>query len=178
LWGSYRINEDIERTPRLSLQFSNGKLNLYSCSVRLIEENLDLVYDWTADVLNKKWDPARALKKLKQNPDALACDVLLEQDIFAGVGNIIKNEVLFRIRVHPLSVVGKMPSRKRKQMVSEAVNYSKDFLAWKRDFVLRKHWLVHRKKICPRCNLPIRLIIAGEKKRRTFFCDNCQVLYN
>ncbi|MGJ9419020.1 hypothetical protein ACHAC9_14805 [Massilia sp. CMS3.1] len=26
---------------------------------------------------------------------------LLDQDIFSGVGNVIKNEVLFRIRVHP-----------------------------------------------------------------------------
>lgn len=33
--------------------------------------------------------------------------LLLEKEIFAGVGNIIKNEMLYRARVHPESIVGK-----------------------------------------------------------------------
>jgi hypothetical protein len=45
-------------------------------------------------------------------PDALVCDALLDQNVFAGVGNIIKNEVLFRIRVHPLSKLGALPAHK------------------------------------------------------------------
>src|SRR5215210_3443589 len=36
LFGSYRINEDKETPPRLSLQFANGKLNFYACSVQPI----------------------------------------------------------------------------------------------------------------------------------------------
>jgi hypothetical protein len=38
--------------------------------------------------------------------------------IFAGVGNIIKNEVLFRIRVHPLSTVGALPPAKLRELVA------------------------------------------------------------
>jgi endonuclease-8 len=30
-------------------------------------------------------------------------------------------------------------------MIREARNYSFDFLQWKKDFVLRKHWLAHSK---------------------------------
>ena len=62
---------------------------------------LNEVYDWTADMMNSGWDPKAAKKKLKDHPDMLVCDALLDQNIFAGVGNIIKNEVLFRIRVQP-----------------------------------------------------------------------------
>lgn len=40
----------------------------------------------------------KAKAKLKATPDELICDALLEQDIFAGVGNIIKNEILYRVR--------------------------------------------------------------------------------
>ena len=40
---------------------------------------------------------------------ACFCDVLIDQHIFAGVGNIIKNEALFRAAVRPLSVVSKIP---------------------------------------------------------------------
>ena len=46
---------------------------------------------------------------LKLQPDTLVCDALLDQDLFAGVGNIIKNEVLFRTRVHPESTIGDLP---------------------------------------------------------------------
>src|SRR4051812_43042862 len=52
LWGSYRINERREMAPRLSLKFRNGELNFYSCSVRFIEEDLDTLYDWSADVMS------------------------------------------------------------------------------------------------------------------------------
>ena len=108
----------------------------------------------------------------------LVCDALLSQEIFAGVGNIIKNEVLFRIRVHPESLVGALPSRKLGEMIKEARNYSFDFLRWKKAFELRKHWLVHTKKICPRCHIPIiKIQHLGRTKRRAFFCNNCQLLY-
>jgi endonuclease VIII len=62
-------------------------------------------------------------------------------------------------------------------MVNEACIYSYDFLEWKKAFVLKKHWLVHTKKTCPRCNIPITKEYIGKTNRRTFYCNNCQVLY-
>lgn len=177
LFGSYRINEKKETMPRLSLQFSKGELNFYACSIQIIEKNPDDVYDWSVDVLNKKWDAGKALEKLKDRPREMVCDVLLDQGIFAGVGNIIKNEVLFRIKVHPESRVGKLPPAQIKLLLYEAVNYSFDFLKWKKAFVLKKHWLAHTKKICPRCNIPFTKKHTGKTNRRSFFCKNCQALY-
>jgi endonuclease-8 len=177
LFGSYRVNEKKEATPRISLQFKNGEINFYTCSLRFIEEDLNSIYDWTADVLNDSWDPVRARKKLKANPEMLVCDALLSQEIFAGVGNIIKNEVLFRIKVHPGSRVGKLPARKLTELINEARNYSFDFLRWKKAYVLKRHWLAHTKKICPRCNIPLVKKYLGRTNRRSFFCENCQVLY-
>ncbi|HEY1164005.1 MAG TPA: DNA-formamidopyrimidine glycosylase family protein [Chitinophaga sp.] len=177
LFGSYRINEEKETPPRLALQFENGSLNFYACSVKLITEPLDEVYDWSADVLSDTWDPGKARKKLKAMPDLLVCDALLEQNIFAGVGNIIKNEVLFRIRVHPRSKTGKLPAKQLNLLIKEAVNYSYDFLEWKKAYVLKKHWLAHTKKTCPRCNIPLIKEHLGKTNRRSFFCNNCQLLY-
>ncbi|MDB5337631.1 MAG: endonuclease [Planctomycetaceae bacterium] len=145
LFGSYRINEERESTPRLSLKFRKGVMNFYACSVKLLEEPLDEFYDWTADVMSDVWDPKAARKKLKQKGTMLVCDALLDQDIFAGSGNIIKNEVLFRIKVHPQSTVGALPARKLTELIAEVRKYSFDFLEWKKAFVLRKHWLVHTK---------------------------------
>ena len=179
LFGSYSIDEQTKARPRLSLQFARGRsLHFYACSVKVLTEDLDTLYDWSGDVLNEAWNPARARKKLKAQPDLLAADALLDQSIFAGVGNIIKNEVLFRIRVHPESRIGELPTRKLTELIREARRYSFEFLEWKRAFVLKKHWLAHTKKICPRCHIPfVRKQHLGKAKRRAFYCENCQVLY-
>lgn len=178
LFGSYRIDERRDgMTPRLSLSGSQGELNLYACSLRWIEEPLDAVYDWRTDVMSDQWSPARARRKLTGKPKLLACDALLDQEIFAGVGNIIKNEVLFRIRVHPLSEIGALPVTQRNALVREARTYAFEFLAWKKAYVLKKHWLVHTRQICPRCNIPLQRAKLGTTQRRSFFCNRCQVLY-
>ena len=179
LFGSYRINESKSwAVPRLSLGFDEGEeINFYACSVRFIEEPLDLVYDWWADVMSAHWDPKLALQRLRAQPDTLVCDALLDQDIFAGVGNIIKNEVLFRIRVHPLSTLGALPAKKLRELVDEARRYSFEFYEWKKQYVLKKHWLVHTKRTCPRCQIPLKKAHLGKTHRRSFFCENCQLLY-
>ncbi len=178
LFGSYSIHEKVERKlTRLGLHFKNGDLYFYACSVQFIEEDLDTIYDWSGDVMNDTWNAVKAKKKLKQQPDTFVCDALLDQYIFAGVGNIIKNEVCFRIFVHPESKVGALPTKRLNELIKEAKNYTFDFLKWKKAYVLKKHWLAHTKKICPRCNMPFIKKYSGKTKRRTFFCTNCQVLY-
>jgi endonuclease-8 len=179
LFGTYRVNERRDKPPRLSLGFADGgELNFYACSVKEIDCDLDSLYDWSADVMSDQWDPARARKKLRAAPDLLACDALLDQDLFAGVGNIIKNEVLFRIRVHPLSLVGALPPAKLRALVQEARQYSFEFLAWKKEYTLKKHWLAHTRSTCPRCHIPFKKAHLGRTKRRSFFCERCQKRYD
>lgn len=110
--GHFLVNETKDKPPRLSLSFSRGKINFYACAIKIIEGDINEVYDWTADVMNVRWDEKKAKKKLLALPDKLICDVLLNQDIFSGVGNIIKNEVLYRVRIHPESKVKNIPVKK------------------------------------------------------------------
>ena len=163
--------------PKLRLVFAKGEINFYACLVKFIDEDLDEVYDWTSDVMNDLWDPKAAKRKLKEILNALICDALLNQNIFTGVGNIIKNEVLFRTHIHPESRIGNIPTKKLNELIKEARNYSFDFLKWKKEFVLKKHWLMYSKRICPRCNIPINKKYCGKTNRRSFFGINCQVLY-
>jgi len=177
LFGSYRVNERKDRPARLSLSFAKGELNFYSCSVRYIEGELDDIYDWRTDVMSDQWDAARARKKVRAAPETPVCDALLDQNVFAGVGNIIKNEVLFRLRVHPLSTVGALPAGKLRELVEQARKYSFEFLEWKKAYVLRKHWLAHTKSTCPRCKIPLIRAKLGKTSRRSFFCERCQKRY-
>jgi endonuclease-8 len=179
MFGSWCIDQRKPDKPlRIGLGFAGGReLNFYSCAARLLEEPVDLLYDWSVDVLSEHWDPAQALRRLRAQPQTLACDALLDQSLFAGVGNIIKNEVLFRIRVHPLSAVGALPPAKLRELVREARQYSFDFLEWKKAFVLRQHWLAHTKRTCPRCDIPLHKGHLGTTQRRSFWCERCQKRY-
>jgi len=176
MFGTYLINERKDRPVRLSMVFENDEINFYSCSLKFIEGDLDEVYDWEADVLSDQWNPYAAGIKLKEKPNALVCDILLDQNIFAGVGNIIKNEVLYRIGVHPLNKVGDLPVVKLNSLIKEAREYSFDFLAWKKEYTLKKHWLINTKKTCP-LGHPVFKDYLGKTNRRTFFCTICQEMY-
>lgn len=163
LFGSYRINDQKESTPRLRLIFKKGEINFYACSIKIFDQNADEIYDWSSDVMSNSWDPKLAREKLKATPNMLVCDALLNQNIFSGVGNIIKNEVLFRIFLHPENRIADLPSGKITELIEQARIYSFQFLKWKKEYVLKKRWLAHTKKICPRCNIPFILDYAIEK---------------
>jgi endonuclease-8 len=179
MFGSYSIDENKKpaRSLRLALVVPEHTVYFYTCSVRLLPANVDALYDWHADVLSEEWDPVKARKKLKKIADAMICDALLDQQIFSGVGNIIKNEVLYRVGVHPESKNGKISGLKMNKIIHEARNYSFDFLNWKRQYVLRKHWLAHTKKVCSKCGGPIIRKHTGLNSRRSFFCPRDQKLY-
>ncbi len=114
LFGSYSIDEHIkpDRSLRLHLRFAKCDIYFYTCAIRFIDKNMLDEYDWEADVMSDKWNAKAAKKKLIFQPEMLVCDALLNQEIFSVVGNIIKNEVLYRIRIHPLSKIGNLPSTK------------------------------------------------------------------
>jgi endonuclease-8 len=184
--GSYCIDERKDKPIRLGLGFARRReINFYSCSVRFLEEPLDALYDWRADVMNDAWDPALARRKLRAMPEALVCDALLDQAVFAGVGNVIKNEVLFRIGVHPLSTVGALPAAKLRALVDDARAFTFLFYGWKkadlandhrvwRGDTLASHWQVHGKKLCPRCGGPLEKAHTGLLDRRSFWCARDQ----
>ena len=178
MFGTYLVNKKKPTPLRLSLCFKKDELNFYTCSIQIIDEPLEKVYDFSADVLNDMWSSRKASFKLRSIPEMNVSDALLDQQIFSGVGNIIKNEVLFRIHVHPKSIVGNLPPKSKTALIREARNYSLDFLKWKRKFELKKHWLIYTKKICPRDHAPVYKEHIGKTRRRTFYCEKCQILYS
>ncbi|MGV3460532.1 MAG: DNA-formamidopyrimidine glycosylase family protein [Flavobacterium sp.] len=177
LFGSYKVNERGKAKNRLRLEFTNGEVNFYAVNVKILEGDVNDHYDWTADVMNDRWNAASAKKKLKEIPEKMICDVLLDQEIFSGVGNIIKNEALYRAKVHPEAKTGDIPTRKITKIINEARDYSFDFLKWKKKGELKKNWQAYTKKKCKRCDLPIHKKETGKTRRRSFFCTNCQEMY-
>lgn len=53
------------------------------------------------DVCSSKFSFSRAEYEVKKQGCRMLCDVLLDQAVLPGVGNIIKNEALFDSGLHP-----------------------------------------------------------------------------
>lgn len=135
------------------------------------------LYDFSTDIMDETWNEAKAKAKLKQHPHMQVCDALMNQEIFAGVGNVIKNEALFSIGVHPESEVGALPPKKLNALLTEAHDYSYKFYLWKKDGTIRKRYCVYRRKYCPTCHALVEKRFTGEISRSSFYCANCQKLY-
>jgi endonuclease VIII len=184
LWGTFAasvngasVTGDYRRgsVPRLSLMFANGEITIWSASLKFIDNpNARGTYDFAADVLSDDWDPRAALEKVRRHPRAEIADVLLDQSIFAGVGNIIKNEVLFRTRTSPLIHVVRLPVRKLRRIIDDARAFSFRFLELRRQFALRKNLEIYGRSKCPSCGGRVSRRVHGTRGRRSFFCTTCQ----
>ncbi len=63
MFGTYRVNEQKETKPRLHLQFANGEINFYTCSIKILEGDVNQYYDWSEDVLNRKLESEESKRK-------------------------------------------------------------------------------------------------------------------
>jgi endonuclease-8 len=180
MFGSYRFNEERKGVvPRLSLVFSKDTLNLYNCSVKILSNSdVKKLYDKELDIISENWNLANVTGLVSSLSQDFICDVLLDQSVFAGVGNIIKNEALFKSEVHPLSVVKGIPKKKLAGIASEARKFSLEFYqAVKKGDNIRSRLTVYGKKTCPICGGRVVFRKTGKTKRISYFCPSHQKLY-
>ena len=102
----------------------------------------------------------------------------------APIANAAGLSMPFTATAPPLGIavvavaVGALPARKLRDLVEQARVYAFEFLAWKKAFVLRKHWLVHNRSRCPRHDIPLTRAYLGKTNRRSFYCELCQKRYS
>jgi endonuclease VIII len=112
-------------------------------------------------------------------------DLLLDQRVAAGVGNVYKSEVLFECRVHPRTRVGALSSVRVRQLFEVAARQMRENLDTRRRTTvpLRRRprpsserlWVYGREgKPCLQCDHPIERFLQGDMGRSTYFCPSCQ----
>lgn len=163
------------QTERLGLTFSNGNVKMFNCSIKIFEtENLKSTYDFTIDIMSLLWDPNKAFENVKRYPKEEIADVLLDQEIFAGVGNIIKNEILSILKINPKIKVSKLSNKDIILLIAEAKDFSHKFLNWRREFLLKKNLKIYNKSTCPHCQGKVTKQKTGKRNRWSYFCSICQ----
>lgn len=165
------------REPRLALTFENGEIKLFNCSIKVFDDpELKNTYDFSIDIMSSKWDSIKAVINIQQYPEEEIADVLLDQTLFSGVGNIIKNEVLSLVKINPKTAIKHLSQAKISEVVAQTHEYSHQFYLWRKEFLLLKNLKVHRKKLCPHCGGKIVREKTGERQRWSYYCLVCQQL--
>jgi endonuclease VIII len=177
MYGRFEIDAPREgKQPRLVISFTRGTFYFYNGAVQaMTSQEVRERFDPSIDVLSSMFDEAKVYGLVKGQPGAFICDVLMDQDVFAGVGNMIKNEALFRIKMHPMERVHELTDGRIGELIQAARNYSMLFYTVKRaGKPLRDTFQVYQKSKCTACGGPVTRENAGEANRLNYYCPRCQ----
>jgi endonuclease VIII len=180
MFGSYTLNNPrTNGTPSFSLKTQNDLIEFYRCSIRMIRnEEVDVLFDEEVDIMSERWNAEKVLELILNRPDELICDVLLDQSVFAGVGNIIKNEALFLAGVHPLSKTGNVPKAKIQEIILQARSFSRVFYETrKKGKELNTHLKIYQRSKCPNSGEKVLRMPTGKRRRTSYICPTVQLQY-
>lgn len=101
LFGKIFINKQTKSNRSFFLEFPNGEMNCYVVKAVKFKEKLTELYDSRTDILSRHFSAKHVKNLLLKVADKEIDDVLMNQEIFTGVGNIIRNESLYLSGIHP-----------------------------------------------------------------------------
>lgn len=106
--------------------------------------------------------------------------VVMNQTVVSGIGNVYKSEVLFLMRLHPLTLVSELSDERILELVLLARELMEKNLSGRprtTRFALggKRFWAYGRSgEPCYECGTAIELIRQGDAGRTTYFCPQCQ----
>jgi endonuclease-8 len=135
--------------------------------------------------------PARVLQRVRQHSARAMHDVLLDQRVMAGIGNVYKSEILFLARVHPDTLAGAvsdddwlalmdLAQKLLKANVAESSGPGIETFRSPRRTTGRTRsqerlWVYRRGgQPCRTCGTPIASRKDGDDARVTYWCPVCQ----
>ena len=145
-----------------------------------------------ADVLNSQFDAQAVVERLRACAQEEVGDVLLHQEVLAGVGNVFKSEVCFVTGINPFCRVADLRpdqiatliATSQKLIAANVLEDSPDMIVTYRGQHRRTTrqsdpgeslWVYSRNgESCRRCENRIRRRIQGPDARVTFWCPQCQ----
>lgn len=133
-----------------------------------------------SDILSASFDLNDVLRRLATQPaDRALGEVLLDQTIVAGIGNIYRCESLFACRHNPWAPLGSLTEAQRRNLIGSAQSLMQANVGTDvgRDFGRgRSVANVYRRtrRPCRVCSTPIESALQGIQARRVYWCSVCQ----
>jgi endonuclease-8 len=198
-WHIYRPGERWQRPAfdmRILVATANFVAVAFNVTVAEFETTRTLAIDSAVaklgpDLLSPAFDAEEAMARLRAHADEPINEVLLNQQVMAGVGNVFKSEVLFVCRVNPFAPVSALDDATLKTIVETARTLLRANVAeMSPNAIVTYHgfrnttrrggpeaglWVYGRaRQPCRRCGTPIAIGKAGQGARLTYWCPACQ----
>jgi endonuclease-8 len=138
------------------------------------------------DLADPAFDPAVARARIQTHGAEPIADVLLNQRVLSGIGNVLKSEILFVAGVHPFARANELSGDRLGQILDAA----RQLMAMNMKphpspgrgrrttgsmDPARQLWVYGRGgKPCRRCGSPIESRATGVDARLTYWCPRCQ----
>jgi endonuclease-8 len=139
------------------------------------------------DLLADPPDIAEAVRRarLPAHANREVGELLTDQRVAAGIGNIYKSEVLFECGVHPRTPMRALPLPKVTELFERAAQLMRVNLLTRRRTAIplrrratpspQRLWVYMRSgKPCLDCGTPVERFMQGDMHRSTYFCPHCQ----
>ncbi len=194
------LADPFNRFIHLVFILSNGKHLAFSdmrkfakvlvCDTKVLTHHPDLAH-LGPEPLSKEFTYATFKKQILERPNGKIKQVLMDQTVIAGIGNIYSDEILWAADVHPASIVRKIPEISLKKIYTESkpilkkgIDFGGDSTSDYRNIHGERGTFQHAhnayrrtKEPCKKrgCKGIIQRIVMGG--RSAHFCNTHQVLY-
>lgn len=162
------------------------------CSAASLQRKKDIAA-LGPDLLSEDFDSAEAMSRIRRHAGEQIGDVLLNQSVMSGIGNIYKSEICFLCGVNPFRLAGTLQQSEMMQVVHTARKILQANIAEHASGEIStfagmsrtentlnpsaRMWVYRRGgKPCHRCGTAIEMRKHGPNARTTFWCPVCQFL--
>ena len=181
-WHRYRPGERWRRAParaRIVIEVPGSVAVCFDApTVELFEQRAEGLHPALGrlgpDLLKDPVDTDEILRRLRDpsRADLSIAEALLDQRALAGIGNEVKNEVLWQARLSPWMPVRDVDDAMLGVLIGLARDVLRDGAATGRR---PRHVYRRAARPCPRCGTIIRVEHQGrDLPRLTFWCPECQ----
>lgn len=198
MWGSWHVYEynepwrKEERKARVVLETGTQLAVLFSAPICELLHRDELAAHRSAqggpDLLSPAFDAREARRRLglPEHAGREVGDLIMDQTVVAGIGNVLKSEILFEAGIHPQRSAASIDDNEWRRVLDTArrlIARSYELGTFQGAFVPQgvelepsKYGQVYRRRTypCLRCGTPIRMVRQGARRRMTYFCPNCQ----
>ncbi|HYM49280.1 MAG TPA: DNA-formamidopyrimidine glycosylase family protein [Candidatus Limnocylindrales bacterium] len=141
--------------------------------VELVRDGADPAAHLGPDILAPTFDLARVIERARGAGSATIGELLLDQRVCAGIGNLYKCEALWMRRVDPWTHPQALDERALSGLYREARDLMRRSVA---GAGFRRRNAVHARggRPCPRCGTSVQVRPQGIPQRLTYWCPRCQ----
>jgi endonuclease-8 len=139
------------------------------------------------DLADSSFDRNEAIRRIRERGADPIHEILLDQRVMSGIGNVLKSEVLFISRVNPFDTANALDDDALNRVIDASLKLMKINIADGRSSATsgrrttgsldpsKKLWVYGRGgQPCRRCGEAIQVKKTGANARVTYWCPRCQ----